>query len=76
MLTEGADILDVGGYSTRPGADEVSEQEEIERTAPLIQAILRRHPQALVSIDTFRAGVARAHWRRERTSLMMCRGGI
>lgn len=58
MLAEGADLLDVGGMSARPGAEEVSEAVERERVLPVIDAIHRRFPEAWVSIDTYRAGVA------------------
>lgn len=60
MLAEGAKILDIGGYSSRSGAAEVSKDEEIKRTVPHIEAIKRKFPEALVSIDTFRAAVAKA----------------
>lgn len=59
MLSEGADILDVGGESSRPGATPVSVEEEIARTAPVIEALVRRF-QAVVSIDTVKSEVARA----------------
>ncbi|MBM4153300.1 MAG: dihydropteroate synthase, partial [Kiritimatiellaceae bacterium] len=59
MLAEGADILDIGGESTRPGAAPVDVAEEIRRTVPVIQA-LRQHTDALISIDTRKAEVARA----------------
>ncbi|VDH15166.1 Dihydropteroate synthase [Algoriella xinjiangensis] len=58
-LSEGADILDIGGYSTKPGAEEVSEQEEIDRTAPVIEAISTKYPETIISVDTFRGNVAR-----------------
>ena len=58
-LAEGAAILDIGGYSTRPGASEVSEAEEWRRVALAIGAIRQRFPEAVVSVDTFRAEVAR-----------------
>ncbi len=58
MLSEGADIIDVGGESTRPGAEPVSLQEEISRTIPVIREIKRHFPQAIVSIDTYKAEVA------------------
>lgn len=57
MLREGADIIDIGGESTRPGALPVTAEEETRRTAPLI-AMLRRHTDALISIDTSKAEVA------------------
>lgn len=58
MLNEGATFLDIGGYSTRPGASKVSEQEEIDRVLPIIEMIVKRFPEAIISIDTFRAKVA------------------
>lgn len=59
LVAEGADVLDIGGESTRPGADPVSEAEEIERTAPVIAAIRARWDGA-ISIDTMKPAVARA----------------
>jgi dihydropteroate synthase len=59
LVEEGADILDVGGESTRPGSDAVSEEEEIKRVLPVIQAAVR-YTTAPVSIDTTKAGVAKA----------------
>lgn len=59
MLTDGATFLDVGGYSTRPGATSVSPVEEADRVLSAIDAILRQFPDALISVDTFRASVAR-----------------
>ncbi len=59
MVAQGATILDIGGESTRPGADFVPEQEEIARTRPLIEAI-RAETEALISIDTRKAAVAKA----------------
>lgn len=58
-LAEGADIIDAGGYSTKPGAEIVSEQEEIDRTAPIIEAIVKKYPELIISIDTFRGNVAK-----------------
>jgi dihydropteroate synthase len=60
MLEEGADAIDVGGESTRPGADPVSEREERRRTIPVIEAILEANPDTVISIDTFRASTAEA----------------
>ncbi|PQA58598.1 dihydropteroate synthase [Siphonobacter curvatus] len=59
MLAEGATFLDIGGYSTRPGAAEVSEAEEVRRVVLAIDTILKAFPKALISVDTFRSGVAR-----------------
>jgi dihydropteroate synthase len=60
MCEEGADILDVGGYSSRPGAAFVDEAEELRRLRFGLKILFREAPQAVVSIDTFRSGVARA----------------
>jgi dihydropteroate synthase len=59
MLAEGASLLDVGGYSTRPGAEEVSEEVELKRVVPIIKSIVQEFSQAVVSVDTFRAEVAK-----------------
>lgn len=59
MLAEEADIIDIGGYSTRPGADPVSPEEEYSRLALALETVRKRHPETVVSIDTFRAEVAR-----------------
>lgn len=59
MLSEGATFLDVGGYSTRPGAEDISDTEEIRRVLEAIESILKRFPEALISIDTFRSEVAK-----------------
>ena len=60
MLADGAVLLDVGGYSTRPGAAAVPEAEERRRVVPVVAALQRHFPAACVSVDTFRAGVAEA----------------
>lgn len=60
MLTEGADMIDVGGYSSRPGADEVSAAEETERVCRGIEAVRSLSDDIPVSVDTFRADVAEA----------------
>jgi dihydropteroate synthase len=60
MFSEGATLIDVGGASSRPGAPEVPENEELERVIPVIRAIKSHLPQAFVSVDTWRASVARA----------------
>ncbi len=58
MVTNGADILDIGGYSTRPHAEEVSVKEELERVIPTIKILKKYYPNVIISIDTFRAKVA------------------
>lgn len=60
MISEGADFLDVGGYSSRPGAAEITVQEEIRRILPVISAIVKRFPGTIISIDTFRSAVVEA----------------
>jgi dihydropteroate synthase len=61
LLDEGATIVDVGGESTRPGASEpVPEEEERRRVLPVIRDLKRRRPDAVISVDTYKAGVARA----------------
>ena len=57
-LKEGATILDIGGMSSRPGAELISEEEELSRVIPALQLILKYFPSALISIDTFRGKVA------------------
>ncbi|MGB3776805.1 MAG: dihydropteroate synthase [Tunicatimonas sp.] len=59
MLTEGATFIDIGGYSSRPGAAEVTEEEEKRRVVQTVAAVAKRFPEALLSVDTFRASVAR-----------------
>lgn len=58
MLQEGATFLDLGAYSSRPGADDISVDEELDRMTPAIEMILMEFPEAVLSIDTFRAEVA------------------
>ena len=58
LLEEGADIIDIGGESTRPGADKVSEEEEIKRVIPVIEEILKHKKDTLISIDTMKSAVA------------------
>jgi dihydropteroate synthase len=59
MTEDGADILDVGGYSTRPGAKEITRDEESKRVLRAIKLINRELPDAIISVDTFRADIAR-----------------
>jgi len=60
LLDEGADILDIGGESTRPNATPITPEEEQFRTLPIIEAILKARPKAILSIDTFHASTAKA----------------
>jgi len=59
MITDGADILDIGGYSSRPGAIDISLEEESDRVFKAIKLVKREIPDAIISVDTFRADVAR-----------------
>jgi dihydropteroate synthase len=60
LLANGADFIDVGGYSSRPGATDVSEHDEMSRVLPAVEAIVKEFPDALISVDTFRSNVAKA----------------
>ena len=68
LLAQGADLLDLGGQSSRPGAVRISTEAELERVVPMVRAIRQLHPQAVLSVDTDRAAVAAAalaagaHW--------------
>tara|TARA_A100001234_G_C12599330_1_gene374253 strand:+ start:282 stop:1142 length:861 start_codon:yes stop_codon:yes gene_type:complete len=57
-LSNNATFIDIGGHSTKPNAKEVSEDEELKRTIPVIEAIIKRFPDVLISIDTFRGKIA------------------
>ena len=73
MLEDGADVLDLGAQSTRPGAEQVGAEEEWRRLAPVLRAIQDKHPQAVLSIDTFHPVVAEralregGHWINDVT---------
>lgn len=60
MLAEGADILDVGGESTRPGSAKTEEEEELARVVPVVEAIKKHFPESIISVDTYRAATAKA----------------
>ena len=60
MLNDGATFIDIGAYSSRPGADFVNETEELNRIVPVVDLILKHFPETLLSIDTFRSKVAKA----------------
>jgi len=60
LLAEGADVLDIGAESTRPGATPVDAETELARLLPVVKAVRRRFPQAVLSVDTYKAPVARA----------------
>ena len=57
LLREGATFIDIGAYSSRPGADFVSKEEELKRLIPIVTSVIRNFPKSLISIDSFRSGV-------------------
>lgn len=59
ILEEGAEIVDIGAVSTRPGSDQVTEEEELNRLLPCIRAIMKEFPEVMISVDTYRSKVAR-----------------
>jgi dihydropteroate synthase len=59
MLNDGAAMIDLGGQSTRPGSSRVSEEEELQRVLPALEAVVRRFPDVFISIDTYYARVAK-----------------
>src|SRR5687767_13709598 len=60
MINDGADIIDIGGQSTRPGSELISAEQELERVIPPIKAIAEKFPTSFLSIDTFYSKVAKA----------------
>lgn len=58
FLNEGATFIDIGGYSSRPGAKDISTSEEVDRLVPVVESLVKAFPEAVISIDTFRAKVA------------------
>jgi dihydropteroate synthase len=59
MLSEGATFIDVGAYSSRPGAKHISEEEELKRISPIIKLLITEFPNLLISVDTFRSKIAK-----------------
>lgn len=70
IIEEGGDIVDVGAYSTRPGADELSEQEELDRILPALTLIRKKYPDLIVSVDTFRSNIARSLVKESLTDII------
>lgn len=58
MLFEGATFIDVGAYSSRPGAKHISEEEELQRILPVINLLIKNYPEIIISVDTFRSKIA------------------
>lgn len=75
MLSDGAAILDIGGMSTRPGAKEISVNEEIARVVPVIEAIHAHFPEVIISVDTYRAIVAEESIKAGATMVNDVSGG-
>ncbi|MGD9327621.1 MAG: dihydropteroate synthase [Cyclobacteriaceae bacterium] len=75
MLGEGADIIDLGAYSSRPGATHIAEQEEWARLEPAMKVILRNYPEALISVDTFRSSIARKAYEEGAAMINDISGG-
>ena len=63
FVSEGASFIDVGGESTRPGAEKVSPEEEVKRVCPVIAEVKKRYPEILVSVDTYNEEIGRASCR-------------
>ncbi len=76
FINEGVDVVDIGGYSSRPGADDVTEQEEINRILPAIIAIRKAHPNLIISIDTFRPTVAEVALKNGANIINDISGGL
>lgn len=75
MITDGVDILDFGGYSTRSMAKNISSEEEIERLSNAIETVLKKFPDCIISVDTFRANVARNMVKNYNVSIINDIGG-
>lgn len=76
MLEDGADVIDIGGYSSRPGAEDISPERELERISGIVEEIRERFPDAILSIDTFRSSVARAMLERGAHIINDISGGL
>lgn len=76
ILEQGATFIDLGAYSSRPGAKQVSTEEEIQRSVPITKLILKHFPEALISVDTFRAEVARQNIENGASIINDISGGL
>jgi len=70
IVSDGGTIVDIGGYSTRPAAEAISQEEEIERISNAIEIVLKKFPGTLISVDTFRSGVARHVVRQYKVAMI------
>ena len=75
ILMEGGSIIDIGGYSTRPKAEIISQDEEIRRVSDALEIILKKHPEVLISVDTFRSSVVREVVKNFRVTMINDIGG-
>ncbi len=75
MIADGVDILDFGGYSTRPLAKNISSEDEIERLSDAIEIVLKKFPDCIISVDTFRSNVARNMVKNYNVSIINDIGG-
>lgn len=76
LLNDGADLLDLGAYSTRPGALEISIQEELDRLMPVLELGIKHHPEVWFSVDTFRSEVAQEACRAGAKLINDVSGGL
>lgn len=76
MIAEGADIIDIGGCSTRPNNTIATEREELDRVVPILKAVRNAFPEVLISIDTFRKNVAEACIREDADLINDISGGL
>ncbi len=76
MLTDGADFIDIGGYSSRPGATDIEIQQELDRVVPVVKLLKTHFPDIILSIDTFRSVVAEACLREGAAIINDISGGM
>lgn len=75
MIVQGADFIDIGGYSSRPGAADISEEEELRRTVNATETLVKHFPEVLISVDTFRSAVAKENIRAGAAMINDISGG-
>lgn len=75
IVSEGGSLIDIGGYSTRPQAETVTDDEEIRRVSEALEIILKKFPDVLISVDTFRSTVAREAVRNYKAAMINDIGG-
>lgn len=75
ILTDGGTIIDIGGYSSRPSAKPISQEEEIKRVSEALEVILKKFPNAIISVDTFRSSVARYVVKNYKVAMINDIGG-